>query len=116
MRNIFRRSSPSNESLPPPQEGLIEHIPSPQEPLIDPETSQDIGDVVLGGVGIVDIDETLIPKAEELDPVEKLNAAIAERSERAIKDLEFEPTPEIMEAVKGFYTDHMTLQLSLIHI
>ena len=112
MINIFRRSPPSieNVSLPPPQEELIEPIPT-QEELI--ETSQDIGDVVLGGVGIVDINEPLIPKPEELNPVEKLNAAIAERSERAIKDLEFEPTPEIMEAVNGFYTDHMTLQAAI---
>jgi hypothetical protein len=49
--------------------------------------------------------------------IEKLNENIDARSEQALKDIEFDSSePQVIEAVHGFFTDHLTLKTLLSEV
>lgn len=90
--DIARPAVPDIDSLPPEEQDLIGEI------------------IEIGGEALEDADIAVVAPAETYTDPEKLNARIGE----ALTSCEVEVTPEVREAIKGFYEDHYSFA-ELIH-
>lgn len=112
-KDHFERVKASLEISPEHHQSHID-IARPAVPEIDslpPEEQDFIGEIIeIGGEALEDADIAVIAPAETYTDPEKLNARIGE----ALTSCEVEATPEVREAIKGFYEDHYSFA-ELIH-
>lgn len=112
-KDHFERVKASLEISPEHHQSHID-IARPAVPEIDslPPAEQDlIGEIIeIGGEALEDADIAVVAPAETYTDPEKLNARIGE----ALSSCEVEATPEVREAIKGFYEDHYSFA-ELIH-
>jgi hypothetical protein len=81
-------------------EDLLEHKEQIEDISSD---NQEIGEATLRVLGVVQ-------EKQKSSDAEQLEEKIKNKVEAAIKSCEFVSSPEINEAIKGFYTDHLRLK------